>query len=207
MLNLYQCQRIFNHFTILFIIAKNSILIYNHFIPIKGWINMNTYKPRPKELATEYLESYILENNLKAHDRLPPERELSQMWNLNRVTLRSAIASMEAAGRLYSVQGRGTMVAPRFVRTLQNLESFTKYASHYEAKSETRLLSAPSTARSPRRRRTGSRPSSTTTSASPPLTRSRTSSPRPESSSSEPPTATSPGADPSGCASWTAFRS
>ena len=97
---------------------------------------MNTYKPRPKELATEYLESYILENNLKAHDRLPPERELSQMWNLNRVTLRSAIASMEAAGRLYSVQGRGTMVAPRFVRTLQNLESFTKYASHYEAKSE-----------------------------------------------------------------------
>ena len=64
---------------------------------------MNTYKPRPKELATEYLESYILENNLKAHDRLPPERELSQMWNLNRVTLRSAIASMEAAGRLYSV--------------------------------------------------------------------------------------------------------
>ena len=102
---------------------------------------MNTYKPRPKELATEYLESYILENNLKAHDRLPPERELSQMWNLNRVTLRSAIATMEAAGRLYSVQGRGTMVAPRFVRTLQNLESFTKYASHYEAKSETRLLS------------------------------------------------------------------
>ncbi|MDO4418697.1 MAG: GntR family transcriptional regulator, partial [Eubacteriales bacterium] len=90
---------------------------------------------------TEYLESYILENNLKAHDRLPPERELSQMWNMNRVTLRSAIASMEAAGRLYSVQGRGTMVAPRFVRTLQNLESFTKYASHYEAKSETRLLS------------------------------------------------------------------
>ena len=82
---------------------------------------MAAYKPRPKELATEYLESYILENNLKAHDRLPPERELSQMWNLNRVTLRSAIASMEAAGRLYSVQGRGTMVAPRFVRTLQNL--------------------------------------------------------------------------------------
>ena len=102
---------------------------------------MDIYKPRPKEIATEYLENYILEHELKAHDRLPSERELSQMWNVNRVTLRSAIASMEAAGRLYSVQGRGTMVAPRFVRTLQNLESFTKYASGYDAIPETRLLS------------------------------------------------------------------
>ncbi len=102
---------------------------------------MESYKIRPKELATEYLESYILENNLKANDKLPPEREMSRMWNLNRITLRSAISSMEAAGRLYSVQGRGTMVAPRFVRTLQNLESFTKYASGYDAALETRLLS------------------------------------------------------------------
>lgn len=102
---------------------------------------MDTYKPRPKELATEYLENYILEHNLKAHDKLPPEREMSQMWNINRITLRSAIASMEAAGRLYSIQGRGTMVAPRFVRTLQNLESFTKYASGYAEDYETRLLS------------------------------------------------------------------
>ena len=102
---------------------------------------MDIYKPRPKEIATEYLEAYILEHNLKAHDRLPTEREMSDMWHLNRITLRSAIASMEAAGRLYSVQGRGTMVAPRFVRTLQNLESFTKYASRYDAVSKTRLLS------------------------------------------------------------------
>ena len=102
---------------------------------------METYNPRPKELAMEYLEAYILEHNLKAHDKLPPERKMCQMWNLNRITLRSAISSMETAGRLYSIQGRGTMVAPRFVRTLQNLESFTRYASAYDAGSETRLLS------------------------------------------------------------------
>ncbi len=102
---------------------------------------MDTYKPRPKELATEYLEAHILEHDLKAHDKLPSERDMSQMWNMNRITLRNAIASMEAAGRLYSVQGRGTMVAPRFVRTLQSLESFTTYASGYDATAETRLLS------------------------------------------------------------------
>ena len=78
---------------------------------------MDIYKPRPKEIATEYLEAYILEHNLKAHDRLPTEREMSDMWHLNRITLRSAIASMEAAGRLYSVHGRGF----RIWRVLPNM--------------------------------------------------------------------------------------
>ncbi len=102
---------------------------------------MEIYKPRPKELATEYLEAYILENNLKANDKLPPERELSEMWGMNRITLRSAIASLEAAGRLYSVQGRGTMVAPRHIRTLQDLEGFSKSVSRYGAHTKTHLLS------------------------------------------------------------------
>ena len=102
---------------------------------------MDTYKPRPKELAIEYLEAYILENKLKAHEKLPPERELSKMWDMNRITLRSAIASLEEAGRLYSVHGKGTMISPRFVRTLQNLESFSQCASAYDAPAETRLLS------------------------------------------------------------------
>ena len=102
---------------------------------------MEEYKPRPKELAMEYLEAYIMENNLKANDKLPPERELSEMWGMNRITLRSAIASMEAAGRLYSVQGRGTMIAPRHTRTLQDLEGFSQSVSRYGGHSETRLLS------------------------------------------------------------------
>lgn len=66
---------------------------------------------------------------------------MCRMWNLNRCTLRSAIAALEVSGRLYAVQGSGTRVAPRFRRTLQDLQSFTEYAAENRFRAETRLLS------------------------------------------------------------------
>ena len=102
---------------------------------------MKTYIPRPREWAQEQIEAYILEHSLRADDRLPPEREMCRMWNLNRCTLRSALAGLEASGRLYAVQGSGTRIAPRFRRTLQDLQSFTEYAAESGFHAETRLLS------------------------------------------------------------------
>lgn len=102
---------------------------------------MNAYVPRPRELAQENIMAYIAENGLKPGDRLPPEREMCQMWGFNRSTLRSAIAMMTDAGDLYAVQGSGTCVAPRFRRTLQDLQSLTEYAASGGLKLETRLLS------------------------------------------------------------------
>lgn len=90
---------------------------------------MNIYVPRPRELAQERIMAYIAENGMKPGDRLPPEREMCQMWGFNRSTLRSAIAMMADAGDLYAVQGSGTCVAPRFRRTLQDLQSLTEYAA------------------------------------------------------------------------------
>ena len=102
---------------------------------------MKTYTPRPREQALEQIEAYILRNNLQAHDRLPAEREMCAMWGLNRCTLRSAIAHLVQAGRLYAVQGSGTRVAPRFRRTLQDLQGFSEYAAAGGFHAETRLLS------------------------------------------------------------------
>ena len=102
---------------------------------------MKTYTPRPREWAREQIEAYILEHALTADDLLPPEREMCRMWGLNRCTLRSAISALETAGRLYAVQGSGTRVAPRFRRTLQDLQSFTEYAAVSGFRTETRLLS------------------------------------------------------------------
>ena len=102
---------------------------------------MKTYTPRPREWAQEQIEAYILEHGLRADDCLPPEREMCRMWNLNRCTLRSALAGLEASGRLYAVQGSGTRIAPRFRRTLQDLQSFTEYAAESGFHAETRLLS------------------------------------------------------------------
>ena len=102
---------------------------------------MKTYTPRPREHAQECIEAYILEQGLRTNDSLPAEREMCRMWGLNRCTLRSAIAGLTAAGRLYAVQGSGTRIAPRFRRTLQDLQSFTEYAAAGGFNAETRLLS------------------------------------------------------------------
>ena len=102
---------------------------------------MQVYTPKPRERALEQIEAYILQNGLKAGDSLPPEREMCRMWDLNRSTLRSAIARLEASGRLVSVQGSGTRLTPRFRRTLQDLQSFTEYARDGGFRPETRLLS------------------------------------------------------------------
>ena len=102
---------------------------------------MQTYTPRPREYARECIEAYILTHDLRAGDSLPPERDMCAMWGLNRSTLRSAIARLTAAGRLVSVQGSGTRIAPRFRRTLQDLQSFSDYAASGGFTAETRLLS------------------------------------------------------------------
>ena len=75
---------------------------------------MERYIPRPRELALERLKAYILEHHLQPGDCLPPERELCRSWGVNRTTLRSAIARLEASGLLYAVQGSGTRIRHRF---------------------------------------------------------------------------------------------
>ena len=85
--------------------------------------------PRPCEQALEQIMAYILENKLSADDKLPPEREMCQMWGVNRCTLRSAIAALTEQGIVYAVQGSGTRIAHRFRRILQDLQGFSEYAA------------------------------------------------------------------------------
>ena len=99
------------------------------------------YTPRPREIAEEQIRAYIMEHQLQPYDRLPAERDMCQMWGLNRCTLRSAIARLVAEGRLFTRQGSGTRVAPRFRRTMQDLQGFSEYAADAGRKAETRLLS------------------------------------------------------------------
>lgn len=102
---------------------------------------MQSYTPRPRELAQERIEAYVLKNGLKPHDPLPPERELCAMWGCNRCTLRSAIARMTNQGRLYTLRGSGTRVAPRMKRNLQDLQSFTESVRAQGLRAQSRLLS------------------------------------------------------------------
>lgn len=88
---------------------------------------LQEFKTRPREEVREKIEDYIALHDLKAHDKLPSERELCKLWGYNRMTLRSAIQSLVMEGILYSKTGSGTYIAPEKIsRNLQDLKSFSK---------------------------------------------------------------------------------
>lgn len=79
-----------------------------------------------RDFATELVESYIIDNDLQPNDRLPSERDMCAMWDLNRTTLRNAIQRLVDDGVLYCRMGSGTFVAqPKFVRNLQDVYGFS----------------------------------------------------------------------------------
>lgn len=81
-------------------------------------------KIRPREAAIEQIEWYIQENGLKPHTKLPGEREMCEVWHMNRSTLRAAIQRLIEERILYSEKGSGTFVAPpRLERNLQDAKS------------------------------------------------------------------------------------
>lgn len=102
---------------------------------------MYTYEPRPRTIAEEQIAAYILHNKLKPHDKLPSERDMCAMWDINRSTLRSAVARLTSEGRLYSLQGSGTRILPRIERRLQDLKSYTVSLREQGFYPESRLLS------------------------------------------------------------------
>ena len=79
---------------------------------------------RPRENAVEQIEWFIKSNHLKPHAKMPGEREMCEMWHVNRSTLRTAIKRLAEENYLYIIKGSGTYVAPpKLVRNLQDGKS------------------------------------------------------------------------------------
>ena len=82
---------------------------------------------RHREEAVELIECYLQTNDIPPHGKLPAEREMCEMWGLNRTTLRAAIRRLTEMGKLYSLKGSGTYVAPpKLERNLQDAKSTTE---------------------------------------------------------------------------------
>ena len=74
----------------------------------------------------ESLLDRIESGELKPGDRLPPERDLSKMLGVNRMTVRRALQVLELQGLLIRRQGDGTYVAaPKIERQAGHLVPFT----------------------------------------------------------------------------------
>ncbi|MBT2442675.1 FadR family transcriptional regulator [Streptomyces sp. ISL-36] len=71
---------------------------------------------RTHELVLESIERQVLAGELKAGDRLPPERELAPALGVSRSALREALRVMETIGVLVANVGRGPDAGARIVR-------------------------------------------------------------------------------------------
>lgn len=82
--------------------------------------------PLTKQLVDQ-LEAFIKEK-LQPNDKLPSERDLSELYHVSRNTVRSALNELFLRGFIYRSTGKGTFVAERFdERTdVSGSYSFTK---------------------------------------------------------------------------------
>ncbi len=82
------------------------------------------------EQVVDKLEQLIVSGALEANSKMPSVRSLGMDLSVNPNTIQRAYASLEQAGYLYTVSGRGSFVSPRDVwedgKIDKTLEEFKK---------------------------------------------------------------------------------
>ena len=77
-------------------------------------LEKNSPKPLYQQLK-DILVDAIDSEKWKANEKIPSENELSSIYGLSRMTVRSVLTDLVKEGRLYRVQGKGTFVAEKIV--------------------------------------------------------------------------------------------
>lgn len=81
--------------------------------------------PKKHELVRQHIEAEI-SRGLKAHQKLPTERELAETFSVNRITIRHALSELERDGIIYRVQGSGTFVSGSGISKALEFTSFSE---------------------------------------------------------------------------------
>ena len=89
----------------------------------------------------EKLEEKIDDGTYKPGDKIPSERELCDLYNVSRMTVRLAIDELERLGKIEKVQGKGTFVLSKsIVQSLNNVYSFSREMEKQGKISSTRII-------------------------------------------------------------------
>ena len=99
----------------------------SEFLQPEGWLGRNA-GPRYVQLRRR-LEEAIDTGLLAPNSSLPPEREIADITDLSRVTVRKAIQELVKKGSVVQKQGSGSFVCdtgPRVEQSLSHLTSFTE---------------------------------------------------------------------------------
>lgn len=88
---------------------------------------MDMYEPIKNRNNHQYIvdeiKKMILYGQLKVGDKLPPERELAELYQVSRTSIREALKFLEAQGLLEIRQGDGNYIANHLEETSKDLLS------------------------------------------------------------------------------------
>ena len=71
-----------------------------------------------------YIKEQILNGELKAGDKLPPERELAQILDVSRNSVREGLRILENMGVIASQQGSGNYISNEFDDAIVSVMSY-----------------------------------------------------------------------------------
>ncbi|MBM1175466.1 FadR/GntR family transcriptional regulator [Microvirga arabica] len=88
--------------------------------------------PDSSNFALGRLRALLEDGSLEPGARLPPERTLAAQIGISRQTLRRALEVLEAEGRIWRHQGKGTFLGPRPVHPQMGLEELSSRTNPLE---------------------------------------------------------------------------
>ena len=88
--------------------------------------------PDSSNFALGRLRALLEEGSIEPGTRLPPERALAAQIGISRQTLRRALEVLEAEGRIWRHQGKGTFLGPRPVHPQMGLEELASRTNPLE---------------------------------------------------------------------------
>ena len=68
---------------------------------------------KKQDMITEYIFDFIKQNHLVDGDKLPTERELSEMLQVSRTTTQKVFRDLELKGVVYKRQGSGVFLGDK----------------------------------------------------------------------------------------------
>lgn len=86
-------------------------------------LNKNSRIPLYSQLMDILISK--IENKMEENEKIPSEREICEIYDVSRTTVRQAISELEREGYIYRKHGKGTFVSSQKVN--QNLEGFYSF--------------------------------------------------------------------------------
>ncbi|GEM03111.1 GntR family transcriptional regulator [Halolactibacillus miurensis] len=104
-------------------------------------VNKKNKLPLYLQLMEDIIKK-IEQGDYSENEKLPSERELCDIYNLSRITVRNALQELEQEEYIYKLHGKGTFVAPKsYKQKLVKVYSFTEEMKKLGKVPQTKVLS------------------------------------------------------------------